>query len=209
MKLIPLVLAAACIATPALADPDTHTVTLPDGSTLVTISDTNSQLWGPSSNVRAVVVCSPECAVVETQFTSFNFMSGVWGAVGEAARRPTRINTHTSTSVSNGSASLSEGGDAAARSDADADANAGALAANSTQIGIRLRNTNDNDNSAGAVAIQAQQQGQGQIASGGNGGNGGSGGVGNGGAGGQGGQGGNNAQCGNGQGRNNNNGQGC
>lgn len=33
--------ALSMIVTPAWADPDVHTVTLPDGSTLTTVSDTN------------------------------------------------------------------------------------------------------------------------------------------------------------------------
>lgn len=198
-----LVMGGAAVA-PAWADPDVHTVTLPDGTTLTTISDTNSQLWGPSSNQRVLVQCRPECAVVESEVNSFNFLQGIWNAVGEAARRPTRINNTTATNVANGSSSESgasayqhqraEGGEA--------------------DVGVRVSNENDLRGYASAEAgafqvqgqaqgqLQGQLQGQGQeqVANGGQGGSGG-----NGGAGGNG----NNAQCGNGQQNGNGNGQGC
>lgn len=211
MKNLLLAASTALIASPAFADPDVHEVKLPDGSTLVTVSDTNSQLWGPSSNQRALVRCAPACEVVDSSTTSFNFLQGVWGAVGEAARRPTRINNATSTNVSNGNANsnLAEGG-------------AGGESLNAIGVRTDVSNGNRVDVSQGQVASanaaqgQAQGQLQGQSASGGAGGSGGEGGNGQGGTGGTGGNGGNggsgsnNAACGNGQqGGGNGNGQGC
>lgn len=186
---------------PAWADPDVHTVTLPDGSSVTTISDTNSQLWGPSSNQRVLVRCNPACEVVESEVNSFNFLQGIWNAVGEAARRPTRINNTTATNVANGSSSES-GASAYQHQRAEADG---------AEVSVRNENELRGYSSANANAAQAQgqlqgqaqgqlqeqgqSQGQEQSASGAAGGNGGAGG-----SGGNGGGNGNNAQCGNGQG---------
>lgn len=176
-------LMAVAIA-PAFADPDVHTVTLPDGSTITTVSDTNSQLWGPSSNQRALVFCRADgpCGVLDSEVTSFNFLSGIWNAIGQAAHRPTRINNATTTNA----ASSSEGNnvrtgdmetDLRLRLDnsSDSESRGGAAYADGGVVTARL--SAEADANANAQQLQGQAQGQiqtqEQTAQGGGNGNGG------------------------------------